>query len=196
MGQLCGTCHSRQMFARRDLQLELGFELARPRLANLIRGGVLTGASHIAYDAGIEAVIRVGPLGSVPGTSKLVRVSFLDPVDRDSLLQVGLRWEATGIASDLFPVLDGDITLTPAGPGASQLRLAGVYRPPLGWLGVRLDAAILHRVADATFAALLRSVADALVSPASPTPVPPVSAASLPGEADGLSAPPAEPGIT
>ena len=166
------------MFARRDLMLDLSFETGRVRLVNLIHRGALADASHAAYDAGIATVIRVGPLGNVRGTSKLVRVSFLDPADREGLLQVGLRWEATGIAGDLFPVLDGDFTLTPAGPGAARLALAGVYRPPLGWLGARLDAAVLHKVADATFTALLRSVADAL---ASPVPVPGAGVAAEPG---------------
>jgi hypothetical protein len=149
------------MFVRRDLLLDVSFEAGRARLLNLLRDGALAGASHTAYETGI-AVIRVGP---VPGAGKLVRVSFLDPADRDGMLQVGLRWEATGIAGDLFPVLDGDFTLTPAGAGAARLTLAGVYRPPLGWLGARLDEAVLHKIADATFSALLRSVAGTLFSP-------------------------------
>lgn len=152
------------MFARRDLLIDLSFEAGRERLLNLLRDGALAGASHAAYEAGI-AVVRVGPLGNVPGAGKLIRVSFLDPADRDGQLQVGLRWEATGIAGDLFPVLDGDLTLTPAGAGAVRLALAGVYRPPLGWLGARLDEAVLHKIAEATFRALLRSVAGTLVSP-------------------------------
>jgi hypothetical protein len=159
------------MFVRRDLRFALSFEAGRARLMNLLSDGGLAGASHAAYEAGI-AVIRVGPLGSVPGAGKLVRVRFLEPADHDGLLQVGLRWEATGIAGDLFPVLDGDLTLTPAGPGAARLVLAGVYRPPLGWLGARLDAAGLHKVADATFSVFLRSVAGTLASPAPATGAP------------------------
>lgn len=153
------------MFARRELLLDLSFEAGRARLLDLLSDGALAGASHAAYEAGI-AVIRVGPLGTMPAAVKLVRVSFLDPADRDGLLQVGLCWEATGIAGDLFPVLDGDFTLTPGGAGAARLALAGVYRPPMGWLRARLDEAVLHRVADATFNALLRSVADTLARPA------------------------------
>ncbi|HUB43333.1 MAG TPA: hypothetical protein VMA72_31150 [Streptosporangiaceae bacterium] len=63
-------------------------------------------------------------MGNMPGAANLVRVSFLDPADRDGQLQIGLRRDATGIAGDLFPVLDGDFTLSAAGgrrqsPGAS-----------------------------------------------------------------------------
>jgi len=157
-------CHAQQMFARRDVLIDLSFEAGSARLLNLLREGALSGASRTAYEAGI-AVIRVGPLRNLPRAGKLVRVRFLDPAERDGLLQVGLRWEATGIGGDLFPVLDGDLTLTPAEAGTARLALAGVYRPPLGWLGAKLDEAVLHKIADATFSVLLRSVADILVSP-------------------------------
>jgi hypothetical protein len=178
------------MFARGELHLDLSFEAGCARLLNLLRDEALAGASHAAYEAGI-AVIRVGPLGNAPGAGKLVRVSFLDPADRDSLLQVGFRWEATGIAGDLFPVLDGDFTLTPADAAAARLALAGVYRPPLDWLGAKLDEAVLHRVADATFNALLRSVAGTLVRP-----VPARRAAALREPGAALNRPATEDGAT
>jgi hypothetical protein len=47
----------------------------------------------------------------VPGASKLVRVSLLEPVPRDDTVRQALRWEATGIMGGLFPVLDADLTL-------------------------------------------------------------------------------------
>jgi hypothetical protein len=96
-------------------------------------------------------------------------VSFLDPADCGGATTVGLRWEATGAAAGLFPVLDADITLTPEGEQRTRLALAGSYRAPLGRLGAGLDKAILHRVAAATIRALLADVADALTSPATAT---------------------------
>ena len=48
----------------------------------------------------------------------------------------------------------------------ARLALAGAYRPPLGRLGAGLDQMVLHRVATATMRALLRSVAEAVTSPA------------------------------
>ncbi len=179
--------HVGRMFARRELLLDLDFDTARARLIDLVRGGALAGASHSAYETGIAVVIRVGPLGNVRGAGKLVQVSFLEPAERDGVLQVGLRWEATGIAGDLFPVLDGDFTLAKAGSGGAELTLAGVYRPPLGWLGARLDAALLHNVADATFGALLRSVAGTLTAPDA-QPIPP-AAQFVPGAVRPLLTP-------
>jgi hypothetical protein len=90
-----------------------------------------------------------------------------DAVGGDRRL-AGLVLDADRVLAEggLFPVLDGDFRLTPAGADAARLALAGVYRPPLGRLGASLDRAVLHRVADATIRALLRTVADAVTSPA------------------------------
>ena len=71
----------------------------------------------------------------------------------------GLRWEATGVSADLFPVLDADLTLSPMGPASTRLALVGVYRPVFGGLDGNLYPAAVDRVADLTVRALLRSVA-------------------------------------
>jgi hypothetical protein len=153
------------MFVGDAVVLGLSFRLAQERLANLAHGGLLTSASEGAYGDGLAGVIRVGPLGTVPGTSKLVRVRFQEVVTRDDSALLALRWEATGPGGGLFPALDADITLTPAGAQATRLTLAGAYRPPLAGLGAALDRAILHRVATATARSLLSRVAAALADP-------------------------------
>lgn len=138
---------------------------AQARLVNLVNGGGLHHASHTAYQKGLKALIRVGPLRDLPGTSKLVQIAFLEPVERDGVTTTGLRWEATGATAGLFPVLDANITLSPEGD-RTRLSFAGTYRPPLGRLGAGLDKAILHRVATATIRALLADMASALTTPA------------------------------
>jgi hypothetical protein len=153
------------MFVADEIMLDIGFTAAQARLVNLARQGGLSGASRAAYADELSAVIRVGPFGGAAGSSKLVRIRFLEPVCRGDVMTLALRWEAAGVTGALFPVLDADITLTPAGQQATRLALAGSYRAPLGGLGAGLDKAILHRVATATIRALLRNVADSLVSP-------------------------------
>src|SRR5487761_1006435 len=103
------------MFVASDRSLDIPCAAARARLVNLVRSEAFSQASHAAYQRGLEAVIRVGPLGDLPGASKLVRVRLLDPVDHGDATTMGMRWEATGAASSLFPVLDADITLEPDG---------------------------------------------------------------------------------
>ncbi len=152
------------MFVAEDLAVSTGSAAAQARFENLVYEGWLTGASEAAYDGGATGLRRVGPAGQIAG--KLVRVSFLDPVYHSDAMTVGMRWEATGATGALFPVLDADITISPAGDQTARLALAGCYRPPLGRPGAGLDRAVMHQVAAATTRSLLRNVAAALTSPA------------------------------
>jgi hypothetical protein len=153
------------MFVTRDITLGVGFHAAQARLVNLVHGSGFNRASQAAYEAGLATVIRVGPFGELPGASKLVRVRFLEPVYHAEAMTVGLRWEATGLAGGLFPVLDADISLVREGEQMTRLALLGAYRPPLGRIGAGLDKGIFNRVAAATIRTLMRSIADALAGP-------------------------------
>jgi hypothetical protein len=154
------------MFANEAVKLDLDFPAARDRFLQLIQGNRLDGMSQDAYADGLGGQVRVGPLGGVPGMSKLVRVSLLDPVRRDASVLVPMRWEATGVMGRLFPVLDANLMLGQDDQSRGVLRIAGVYRPPLGALGEELDQIVLRRVASATFRSLLRRIAARLAAPA------------------------------
>jgi hypothetical protein len=155
------------VFIEDEVLLEAGLAAARAGLAKLALDDGLTSASADAYTEGVTELIRVGPLGSVPGTSKLVKVRFQSLVTREDHAGLAVRWEATGPGGGLFPALDADITVTPAGKRTVMLRLAGSYRPPLGALGTALDKAVMHRVAAATIRAFLNRLAAAIAeSPA------------------------------
>ena len=138
------------MFVGDEMRLEIGFAAARERLARLGENGALFGSADDAY-AGLA---RVG----VAGVSKLVRVQVRELSWTDRSGGLALRWEAAGAGGGLFPVLDADLTIAPAGAG-TVLTMAGSYRPPLGSLGEVLDRAILHRVAAATIRSFLAQVA-------------------------------------
>jgi hypothetical protein len=133
------------------------------RLTSLAETGELGRASAAAYRHG-RAHLRVGPLGDRPGLSKLVTVRFLAPIEHAGTPTLPLRWEATGPAGELFPVLDANLIAVPEGPEKTRLTLTGAYRPPLGRLGATLDNAVLNRVAHATVRALLSSLADVLTT--------------------------------
>ena len=148
------------------MRLGVAFNTAQTRLANLARGGLLRHASDAAYGKWEADLARVGPLGAAPGMSRLVKVQFRDAVTREDSALWTLRWEAIGTTGALFPVLDADITLTPAGDRATVLVVHGVYRPPLGNVGAALNRAVLHRVAEATIRAFAEQIADAIVDPA------------------------------
>jgi hypothetical protein len=150
------------MFASDERVLPVSFAAAATRLAGVASGRDLREASGSLYQDGIEYLLRVGPLGAVPGASRLVRVQFTDPVRRDGTMTVGLRWEAAGVTGGLFPALDADIRLYDDGDDRVRLSLTGSYRPPLGALGAGLDRLVLNTVATATIKALLTTIAAAV----------------------------------
>jgi hypothetical protein len=155
------------MFTDHAVRLDMDYPVARARFLRLAHGDWLDRPSRDAYTDGLAGEVRVGPFGSVPGMSKLVRVSLLDPVPRDDMVLVPIRWEATGRMGRLFPVLDANLILGADGQGRAELRVTGAYRPPLDGLGEGLDQAVLHRVAGATLRSLLCSIAATLAGPAS-----------------------------
>jgi len=151
------------MFVGEEARLEVSFAVAWERLARLSESGALLGTSEDAY-AGLA---RVG----VFGVSKLVRVQVRELACADGSAGLAMRWEATGAGGGLFPVLDADLRLAPAGPESTLLTLAGAYRPPLGSLGAALDRAILHRVAAATIRSFVGQVAAQIAGQPRPAPV-------------------------
>jgi hypothetical protein len=150
------------MFLSEARALDVSLGIARVRLANLLRDGRLSGACDAAYKDGMDHLLRVGPLGDLPGTSRLVRVRFVDPSYRDDTMMVGLRWETVGRTAGLFPVLDADIALSAEGEQRTRVTLTGCYRPPFGALGARLDKVLMRRVAVLTIGSLVTRLAGAL----------------------------------
>jgi hypothetical protein len=152
------------MFVGDEITLGAAYPDARSGLLRLTHGGWLSDASGDAYAEGLAGLVRVGPFGPTLGASKLVRVLLLEPVEREGSLTLSLRWEATGVMGGLFPVLDANVILIPAGENASQLALAGAYRPPFAAVGQGLDRVLLHRAASATVRSLLRRMAETITA--------------------------------
>src|SRR5215831_17172257 len=123
------------MFVGDEIMLDVAYSDARSGLIRLTHGGWLSDASSEAYAEGVAGLIRVGPFGEVLGASKL------------------------------FRVLDANIILIPADENASQLALAGAYRPPFATVGEGLDRVLLHRAASATVHSLLRRIAQTIAPP-------------------------------
>jgi hypothetical protein len=143
------------MFVGDEVLLEVSFATAWERLARLTENDALASTSQDAYSHETTQVMRVGAVG----LSKLVRVQVRELARTGKSAGLAIRWEATGQGGGLFPVLDADIRLAPAGEHATLLTMAGSYRPPFGALGEALDHAILHRVAVATVRGFLAQVA-------------------------------------
>jgi hypothetical protein len=152
------------VFVSGEASLDVSFTAAQARLTYLIRGGWLGNASAQAYSDGITGLAWLGPLGPALCLSKLVQARFQDLKASGDSARLALRWEVAGPSGGLFPALDADMTLTPAGEHSATLRLTGVYRTPLGTAGA--DWMIVHRVATATIRAFLHLITEALTHPA------------------------------
>lgn len=118
--------------------------------------------AEAAYDEGEELLSRVGPFGPVPGLSKAVSVRVGKVRDRGEGFVVPLRWSATG-PTELFPVMEADLEISPLGEDESQMRISGSYDPPLGSVGRQLDRLLLHQLAEATVRAFLSQLVAALL---------------------------------
>jgi hypothetical protein len=149
------------VFIREEFGLDAGFPAARLRLSRLAHTGHLTELSGCAYKSGL---VGLSCTGQQPDNDqrrpKLVRVLVRDLIARDESAVLTLRWQATMPGGGLFPALDADITLTPAGEGRSLLTLDGAYRPPAGDRATGYDRAVLHQAATMTIHSLLGQIAD------------------------------------
>ena len=80
---------------------------------------------------------------------KTVTMDFAEPINRGMLrTALPFRWKATAVPA-LFPTFDGDLQVSHWRKGMTQLALSANYQPPLGPVGLMLDKAALHMVAEA-----------------------------------------------
>jgi hypothetical protein len=153
------------MFVSGDFLVGLSFPVARVRLAGMVWAGLLASASQSAYGDGVAEVIRMGAPRAGPGIPELAGVRYRELAASGESAVLAVRWEATGPAGQVFPVLDADMTLAPAGELATRLSLAGVCRLPLAGLGTAHDRASSQRPATAAIQSLLSRLAAALNGP-------------------------------
>jgi hypothetical protein len=112
---------------------------------------------------------NVGSVGlhiaGLPVTKRVV-VTLGEPVKTTTWTIIPLEWKAT-FPEKLFPRMSGTIELAPVDKKISRLTVSGMYEPPLGKVGDRLNETVMKGVADATVKELAESIAkrlDAAVS--------------------------------
>jgi hypothetical protein len=109
------------MFIGAEVHLDLGFDAVQARLACLVRGGLLSRASAGAYDQWQACLAQIGPWMTAFGTCQLAQVLVRDMVAHADCATWTMRWQVAGPGGSLFPALDADIKLTPAGVDATIL---------------------------------------------------------------------------
>jgi hypothetical protein len=164
-------------FVGDHLLLDVSFDAARPRLGRLAADGVLLGASECAYGEGITGLAEAA--GPMAGMSRLAGVRPGHLTETQDRVRLWLRWDAIGPDGAVFPALDADLTLTPAGDQATVFALTGVFRPPPGLADAGLDREIVCWFAAAALRVFLTRLAAALVHPAGATPETPARRSRL-----------------
>jgi hypothetical protein len=154
---------SGNVFVGDHIGMDVCLDSAKCQLRRLAGDSVLLGASEYAYGTGITGLVEAAGLAA--GMSRLVGVRPGDLVEKDGCARLWLRWEAIGSDGALFPALDADLTLSPAGENTTLLRLAGVYRLP-DQAGAGLDPAIVRCFAAVTIRSFIARLACALMHPA------------------------------
>jgi hypothetical protein len=114
-----------------------------------------------ATDSG-ETMLRVGPgRGALSSREVLIRLGQCSY--QQGVSYIAIRWEASRL-SRLFPILDGTLELSSKDETHSRLAIKASYRPPFESVGRLIDAALLHKVAEATVHSFLSQLAATLES--------------------------------
>jgi hypothetical protein len=151
------------VFVGDHILMDVCFDSAWRQLERLAGDGVLLSASEFAYGAGIAGLVEAAGLAA--GMSRLVGVQPGDLRETEGCARLWLRWEAIGSDGTLFPALDADLTLSPAGENTTLLTLTGVYRLP-AYAGAGLDPSIVRCFAAVTIDSFIARLACALMHPA------------------------------
>lgn len=89
-------------------------------------------------DVGVDVRVEVTRRPEEPG------VAALPPITH-----IGIAWKAVERAG-LFPSMSADLAVSPMTFAETRVELEGTYRPPLAAVGAVFDAAVGHRIAEAT----------------------------------------------
>jgi hypothetical protein len=154
---------SGNVFVDDHILMDIRPDSATRQLERLAKDGVLLSASEYAYGAGITGLAEAA--GLVAGMSRLVGVRPGDLTETEGCARLWLRWEAIGSDGTVFPALDADLTLSPAGDNTTLLTLAGVYRVP-EHAGAGLGLGIVRCFAAVTIDSFIARLACAVMHPA------------------------------
>lgn len=108
-----------------------------PRAARVL---VREASSVLGDEVGVE--LRRGP-----AIRQRVTVDLRGPELGGDASRWALSWEPVG-HTVVLPAFSGSLEIREDEDGTTSLQVAGSYRPPLGLVGVIVDGAIGHRVAE------------------------------------------------
>jgi hypothetical protein len=117
----------------------------------------------------LASELHVNIAGIEVGTDIAISIKSVDSVEKSGpqpeLTRIELEWEAARMPR-LFPFMRAVLEVYPLTSTETQLDMTGNYDPPLGVVGGALDAAIGHRIAEASVHQFVRDIAAYLRSEA------------------------------
>ena len=139
------------------------YEAVRKRLAEDPTGVFRNATKVAALRANtLAAELHVNIAGIEVGTDIAITVKSVETIEKKGnspvSTKIELEWEAAKMPR-LFPLMKAELLIYPLTSTETQLDLAGKYEPPLGILGSVLDAAVGHRIAEASVHQLISDVA-------------------------------------
>jgi hypothetical protein len=118
------------------------------------------GAGERALALNVQLRVRIGMIDVA--TEVKVEVGTIENTtsssDGYSVMVIPLTWKSAS-NPNLFPHMQATLLVYPLSNHETQLEFEGVYDPPLGWLGDAIDAAVGHRIAEASVLRFVRDVA-------------------------------------
>lgn len=115
-----------------------------------LRASTVASELHVTI-AGIEVGAEIAiTINSVESTSKTVT--------SPETTKIELEWEAAKMPR-LFPFMSAKLLIYPLTATETQLDLIGEYEPPLGIVGSAIDAAVGHRIAEASVHHFVKDIA-------------------------------------
>lgn len=113
----------------------------------------------------LASTLRVSLAGVEVGAEIEISVTEVEEVNRgptgEPTTHLRLEWEAAKHPR-LFPLMNGTLSVYRLTATETQLDFSGRYQPPLGAVGAALDAALLHRLAEASVHRFVEDVAQHL----------------------------------
>lgn len=106
----------------------------------------------------VASALRVEIAGIELAKEIEISVKEVKEAPGTAVTRLELEWKAAR-APGLFPMMKAELAVYPLTATETQLDFSGRYEPPLGWLGTAVDAAIGHRIAEASVHRFVSEVA-------------------------------------
>jgi hypothetical protein len=113
----------------------------------------------------VAAALHVSIAGLEVGTEIALTLGTIAEVDSSGyaskVTKLPISWQAAA-RPQLFPLMDGELSVYALTATETQLDFLGRYAPPLGLLGGALNAVVGHRIADASVHRFIADIAQHL----------------------------------